>query len=68
MSTLQEIESAILKLPSEDFQKLADWITGERNRKWDEQIERDIQAGNLDRLAEEAVFEYRAGKTKPFPE
>ena len=34
---------------------------------WDRQIEADIKAGRLDRLAEEALAEHRAGKTRPFP-
>jgi len=34
---------------------------------WDHQIEADIKAGRLDRLAEEALADHRAGKTRPFP-
>ena len=34
---------------------------------WDRQIEADIQAGKLDRLAEEALLAHRAGQTRPFP-
>ncbi|HEY3602102.1 MAG TPA: hypothetical protein VGK72_09110, partial [Chthoniobacterales bacterium] len=34
---------------------------------WDRQIEEDAKAGKLDRFAEEALEEYRAGRTKPFP-
>ena len=34
---------------------------------WDRQIEADIKAGRLDRLAEKALADHRAGKTRPFP-
>lgn len=34
---------------------------------WDRQIEADIKSGRLDRLAEEALADHRAGKTRPFP-
>ena len=34
---------------------------------WDRQIEADIQAGKLDRLAEEALLTHRSGQTRPFP-
>jgi hypothetical protein len=34
---------------------------------WDRQIEADIKAGRLDRLAEEALADHRSGKTRPFP-
>ena len=35
---------------------------------WDREIERDAAAGKLDQLAEDALREHRAGKTKPVPE
>ena len=34
---------------------------------WDREIEADAQTGKLDRMAEEALKEYRTGKTTPFP-
>jgi hypothetical protein len=34
---------------------------------WDRQIDADIKAGKLDRLAEEALAEHRAGQTRPLP-
>ena len=34
---------------------------------WDRQIKADAKAGKLDRLVEEALEEFRAGKTRPFP-
>lgn len=34
---------------------------------WDRQIEQDAKSGKLDRFAEEALNEYRAGRTTPFP-
>ena len=34
---------------------------------WDRQIDADIKAGRLDRLAEEALADHRAGKTRPLP-
>jgi len=36
-----------------------DWAT------WDHQIERDVQAGRLDALAEKALRDHAAGKTTP---
>ena len=34
---------------------------------WDREFEEDAKSGKLDRVAEEALKEYHAGKTKPFP-
>ncbi len=54
MSTVTEIESAISQLPQQEFWKLAEWFDGVRERTWDEQIEADAKAGNLDFLFEES--------------
>lgn len=35
-----------------------------RARRWDEQIARDVAAGRLDALADEALAEFRAGLTR----
>ena len=67
MSTLKEIEAAIGKLPRDQFLELIVWIKGQFQNEWDRQIEDDVKAGRLDHLAREAIAEYRAGHTRPFP-
>jgi hypothetical protein len=67
MSTVEQIEAAIEKLPREEFFRLRDWMRDRFDEAWDRQIEEDIRAGRLDRLAQEAIAEHRAGKTLPFP-
>jgi len=67
MSTLQEIEMAIERLPREDLLKLTDWISSRFSDAWDRRIEDDISSGRLEGLAAEAIAEYRTGKTIPFP-
>jgi hypothetical protein len=57
MSTVQEIEAAISKLSEADFAELRGWI-------WERDIESDAVSGKLDYLAEEALQEHRAGKTR----
>jgi hypothetical protein len=32
---------------------------------WDRELERDVRAGKLDAMAEKAIQDYKAGKTKP---
>jgi hypothetical protein len=56
MSTVQEIERAIEKLSDEELAEIRAWL-------WDRDIERDADSGRLDTLAEEALQEYRSGKT-----
>jgi hypothetical protein len=67
MSTVEEIEAAIESLPHDDFVRLLEWVRTRFNDEWDRQIEEDAKSGRLDRVAEDALSEYRAGRTKPFP-
>ena len=68
MSTVQEIEAAIAKLPKDEFWKLTDRLLAQRNAEWDRQIETGAASGKLEALAEEARREIREGKTIPLDE
>ncbi|NET00451.1 MAG: hypothetical protein F6K61_07690 [Sphaerospermopsis sp. SIO1G1] len=61
MSTIEQIEAAILTLPPEQFQQLRQWILDIDYQRWDEQLEQDIAEGKLEALAEEAIAEFKAG-------
>jgi hypothetical protein len=63
--SVKEIEEAIAQLSPEDLAELSDWFAEFRARLWDEQIERDLEAGRLDRVLEEVDREYQAGQAKP---
>ena len=55
MSTLEQIEAAILTLPSDEFQRLRQWFFDLDYQQWDEQLEQDVANGKLEALAEEAI-------------
>ncbi|MCA2620407.1 MULTISPECIES: hypothetical protein [unclassified Microcystis] len=61
MSTIEQIEAAILTLPPEQFQQLRQWILEIDYQHWDEQLEKDIADGKLEPLAAEAIAEFKAG-------
>ena len=61
MSNLEQIEAAILSLPSNEFEKLRLWFLNLDYERWDEQIEQDIEAGKLEVFAQEAIAEFEAG-------
>ncbi|MFM7406789.1 MAG: hypothetical protein ACKO3K_09035 [Cuspidothrix sp.] len=61
MSTIEQIEAAILTLPPEQFQQIRQWILDIDYQRWDEQLEQDIADGKLEALAEEAIAEFKAG-------
>lgn len=60
MSALEQIEAAILTLPSDEFQQLRQWFFDLDYQRWDEQLEQDVAEGKLDALAEEAIAEFKA--------
>jgi hypothetical protein len=62
--SIYEIEQAITELPPHDLTRLREWFEDFDAKIWDEKFERDAKAGKLDKIAEKAVAEYRAGKSK----
>ncbi|MER3435947.1 MAG: hypothetical protein C4288_21875 [Leptolyngbya sp. ERB_1_1] len=64
MSSLEQIEAAILTLPPDEFQRLRQWFSDLDYQRWDEQIEQDIAEDKLDALAEEAIAEFKAGQSR----
>jgi hypothetical protein len=62
---IKEIESAIAQLPPSELAKLAEWFAEYQARVWDEQLGRDVKAGRLDALLEEAEQEFSSGRCEP---
>jgi hypothetical protein len=62
MSTVQEIEDAIRKLPAEDLAELRAWFAEFDAAAWDRQFEQDVAEGRLDALADEALRDLREGR------
>jgi hypothetical protein len=61
MLTLEQLETAILQLSSNDFNQLLEWFFDLDYQRWDEQLEDDIAAGKLESFAEEALADFEAG-------
>ena len=57
MTSVAEIQQAILTLPEGDFFELQRWLDELFWQKWDHQIEEDSEAGRLDFLAAKAWME-----------
>ena len=62
MSTIREIEDAVRKLPPDDLAAFRHWFAEFDADMWDRQVERDVAAGRLDMLADEARRELREGR------
>lgn len=59
--SVEELEKAITELSSQERTRLLRLLE-EMDAA---EIERDVKAGKFDKLAEEALAEHAAGKTKP---
>jgi len=58
--TIEDLEKAVSKLPPDQLAKFRDWFETFDAARFDQKIERDAKAGKLDRLAEQALADYRA--------
>jgi len=63
-STIENIEKAIAKLPQDQLTQFRAWYEEFDSVVWDRQIQEDAADGRLDALAEAAVLEHRAGRSK----
>ena len=63
MSTIQEIEAAIAKLPPGEFRELMRRLEEQREAAWDRQMQEDAKSGMLDKLWQQAEREIEAGET-----
>jgi mRNA-degrading endonuclease RelE of RelBE toxin-antitoxin system len=59
--SVQELERAVSQLNSTELEQFSSWFAEFKNRLWDDQFERDVQSGKLDKLAEQALESYRRG-------
>lgn len=67
MSTLQEIEQAIDRLPPDQVFALGEWLRQRLDDRWDTQFESDVKSGRLTSAARNAIEEHRAGRSRDFP-
>ena len=65
MSTLEDVESAVLQLGGTDLQRFRQWFAQFDADHWDRQFDEDLRAGKLDHLADQAIEHYRLNRCKP---
>ncbi len=62
MTILQEIEIAVQKLPREKLAQFRRWFEEFDAQQWDAQLEKNVEAGKLDALADEAIEDLKKGR------
>jgi hypothetical protein len=65
MSTVEEITTAVQRLPKRDLARFRKWFATYDAAVWDRQLEVDIAAGRLDKFVREALREHKTGRTTP---
>ncbi|HVU39333.1 MAG TPA: hypothetical protein VHC95_13445 [Opitutales bacterium] len=68
MSTAQEIEAAITRLPPKEYLRVRRWFWARDNELWDRQIAADSAVGRHDHLVKEIEEDIAAGRTQPLDE
>ncbi|MFD1328936.1 hypothetical protein [Mycoplana ramosa] len=64
MSKLEQIEKSVAELEAEEFEAFALWFEKLQAARWDQQFEHDARNSQaLDRLADKALKDHRAGRT-----
>ena len=66
MSKLDTLEKRVSLLSAEELAEFRRWFAKFDAVAWDREIERDVKAGKLDALADEALRDHAAGKSTEF--
>jgi hypothetical protein len=64
MRTVEDIEKALSELPPDQPAEFRAWFETFDAARFDERIERDAKVGRLDGLAEQALADFRAGRSR----
>ena len=63
MTKLEDIEQAVEQLSPEELAQFRAWFEELQARLWDQEFERDVKAGKLDKLAQNWLADHKAGKS-----
>jgi hypothetical protein len=63
---LKELKQAVQQLSEQEFKVFEEWFDNFRAEVWDKQIKSDVQAGKLNKMAEQALSDFRKGKFTKF--
>lgn len=64
MTKVEKLENEIQRLNPDELAAFRDWFRRYDSDQWDKEIERDVSAGRLDKLAKEAIAAHKAGRTR----
>ena len=65
MTKLEKIEESVAALSDAELKRFASWFADYQWERWDRQLEHDVEASKLDKLADQALADFDAGRTRP---
>ena len=65
MTRLERIEEQVAELSQRELEDFRAWFEAFDAERWDAALERDVASGALNDLADQALSEHRAKRTKP---
>lgn len=68
MTTITEIQRAIMSLPDAEYSQLIRWLQDQDWERWEREFDEDVRAGKLDVLAAEALEAKARGELKDLKE
>ena len=64
MTKVEKLEREIRSLSAQELTNFREWFAAFDAAAWDRQIEEDAKAGKLDALADTAIADHRAGRSR----
>jgi hypothetical protein len=64
MEGLQELQRAVARLSPDELARFREWFEEFDAKIWDQQFEADARSGKLDRVADQAIADFRAGRCR----
>ena len=64
MTKIEKLERDIRGLSAKELAAFREWFAAFDAAAWDQQLEEDVKAGKLDTLADTALADHRAGRSR----
>lgn len=65
MTNVKRLEREVAELSEAELADFRRWFAEFDAAAWDDQLEAEARSGALDRLADEAMADHKAGRTRP---
>jgi hypothetical protein len=64
MTKVEKLEHEVRELTGEELAAFRKWFATFDAAAWDKQLEQDVKAGKLDAVADAALADHRAGRSR----